>query len=370
MDKICEEFLKNPSINPFTGRSIKIGGPKYVELVELCKTQPIPKAEPKAVAKPSDRYDRKIVSKMTALARQCDAEPIEFGKYYSSLPISEIESLVAKTMRRCKFGNLNIVMIGEDHLTPNPCSPGKNTLFIDGLVNSLVQSHPEKRFDLFVEIDFPKSAQGFRDVCSYSIALIWEAFSSCFAEPNPKDRKCAPNLRVHYVDFRSMMENSKKFTDSVYSVSKKMSKSELKHFAGEIRTFVRHPKIRKQFQNFEDKKLGLSLYTEYSKRIEQLIDVIVEDEDEDEDDEGAIFRVFGEIQDIYCMGRMLRNFGSYKAENVIFYGGAVHVASMARFLQFFCRKHSEYQSQFKLLENIFVKGASCIPIDVKTIFDL
>jgi len=35
--RICEEFLRNPTRNPETGRTIELGGKKYKEFIERCK---------------------------------------------------------------------------------------------------------------------------------------------------------------------------------------------------------------------------------------------------------------------------------------------------------------------------------------------
>ena len=36
-DKLCNEWRKNPLVNPETKRAIKADGPKYNELKKLCK---------------------------------------------------------------------------------------------------------------------------------------------------------------------------------------------------------------------------------------------------------------------------------------------------------------------------------------------
>lgn len=35
-NRICQAFKENPEINPLTGKKIRIGGPTYNELVQLC----------------------------------------------------------------------------------------------------------------------------------------------------------------------------------------------------------------------------------------------------------------------------------------------------------------------------------------------
>jgi len=83
MKRICDEFLANPSINPETGRRIKLNGPVYKRLINLCGLPPLsllPEPEPELSPTPD-------ISPVTQLPLELLVELIE------QLPYRELVNL-------------------------------------------------------------------------------------------------------------------------------------------------------------------------------------------------------------------------------------------------------------------------------------
>lgn len=214
------------------------------------------------------------------------------------------------------FGEIHNSLIDGSDL-PNAAVPS-NTLYFSSFVNSLVKANKEKTYDLMVETAFlSKSGQTSagtpgktRIMKDRSISTIFNMivthFHSCI-DPKMRDQCDYPNLRVHYVDYRTEFSPTKE--DHTKNVIDALSSL----------------RMNKQLDNISDRTVVAKLKEYIQDRLTEA--------DEEQIAHSAL------LMDMYGIARCLREFNikdggkqfSGTADTIIYYAGSGHIDNMVDF---------------------------------------
>jgi len=280
-------------------------------------------------------------------------------KYCTKMPLKDIQFLSVNFFVKLNLAGSNIYIFGEDHRLPQFCPP-ENSVFIDGLVSSVADEKKTEMFDFFYESEFPKLGVPPLKRDSDITNIINYKYARCIALQN---RNCIhQNLRVHYIDFRQYDTTQELNTLINYLYSTihffNFSQTKLKTLITLIIQRFSHAKLRKQFENIANPKIKDFLIGENENIIKFLkarlsttikINQI-----------NILRKQISFLLDFYTLGRMLRNFGTYKAKNIIFYGGYMHSLNIERLLVKMGAKRNG--------KSVLFPDKSCIPFDAQKIF--
>jgi len=248
-----------------------------------------------------------------------------------SLPLGSIKYIIGPmSFFHFKYGERNIYLFGEAHIALDEITKvtdemlPSNTILFSSFINSLVTENSKETYDLMVELPIiPKYGQGptkSLDTNSQTFNMIRRQFYECL-DPLLRHKCPYQNLRVHYVDYRSI--------DPTYrSIDPSYEAQDKDEYIGYIFNLLNSTKIRKEVAAIGDRHVidQLNLFIRNSLNP----DVI-----EDSMDKKQL------VMDIYGIARALRQFeggprgGSTQfpgtAKNVIYYAGDAHISAMCVF---------------------------------------
>lgn len=262
---------------------------------------------------------------------QCVHMPIqEPGRVISefpclSLPLRSIKYIIGpQSFFHFKYGERNIYLFGEVHRALDEITNvtdemlPSNTILFSSFINSLVTENSTETYDLMVELPIiPKYGQvptkESLDTKSQTFNMIQRQFYECL-DPLLRHKCPYQNLRIHYVDYRSV--------DPSYEAQDETE------YIRYIIALLESPKIRKAVA-----AIG------YRHVIDQLNLFIRNSLDTNDIEESMDKEQL--VMDIYGIARALRQFdggprgGSIQflgtAKNVIYYAGDAHISAMCVF---------------------------------------
>lgn len=294
--------------------------------------------------------------------------PISKIDYYDeaihiSLP-ELIEGPLSVSEHRSTKYNKRIVVFGEQHVHKQGCGGKKISQFLQ----EVVSSHPNKQFDLFLEIPYLTQETEFPKEATDDIERILLAFRNCFRYT--KGNCEYPNLRAHYTDMRI----ANQLTDLSRLVERIVQDSDnTKAWEEVVRIFkgTKDPlqyiidqadiqgKLAKQLRE-ADPEVVQSLLNYYRQRISDLPKFITEVEEyisvlkRGYVNHGTsrklgkqLIIIYSIVLDLYLLGRIFRKFQDADSPtNILIYVGDAHAEAIRGFLtQLGFEKIHEVQSE-------------------------
>lgn len=293
----------------------------------------------------------------------------EIGQYCSDPPLNKIKNLIAVMFRKMKIGEKTFYLIGENHHHPDMCEPDDKSVFIDGLIRSVIKAYPSRTYDVFLEIEMLKTGikEEHKRTISISFNLLIKNFNKCL---RLTDRMCEKNLRVHYVNYRDYLKYLYETShQKIYGTSPdKLDLEYIKELINKTKRIIISQKVLKQYDNIQNRELAKKIYEWFSLRMIEKIGLIEGLYSQFEGSRKVKFQLaftlyllIGDIMDIYAAGRMFRDFGEYNSKFIIYYAGAVHAETMYELLV-----HLGATEEMKVGDKM--DQESCIPFDAEKVF--
>ena len=274
-------------------------------------------------------------------------------KFPPLLPLSDIRHVLGPDvfievlLPLGKGKERRIYFFGERHgiSFENECfkHPGSTVTF-PGLVNSLLVANPGKLFDLYVELPYRRNDRIFWADINLSQQTVINGFrqppfGSCLTF-NKKD--CPfPNLRVHYIDYRSThalrghdlalyLDIFRGLKDYEEMEEEWMPKEyTLPKFQTVLFDFVRtNPRLQKQYHTIPP-DIKANVFSSIEKRMEKYLELATEllhHKIRLEVFLGIVrFSIPALLMDLYGFGRMLRDFANAPSPSTLLvYSGFCH----------------------------------------------
>ena len=271
----------------------------------------------------------------------------------SYLPLRSIKHLAGPlSFAKYVYGNKTFYIFGENHTTPDICRQNfLDTVYFDGLLNSLVTTKPEQNFDLFIETAVRDRHRKLNvQYASKIISLVERTFGDCIKETKECPFK---NLRIHSVDYRSFLLLLYKIDRSdIYFNPSKITDERKNVITDVLKKLMSSPKMLKQFDNINDRDFATGLYEMFSNSM---------------DLPATLSYKTSLVMDAYATARMFRDFKNIKngvrageSNTILYYAGLAHARTLVKVMKNIGATEV-YQSDIK-------NNISCIDFDAEKIF--
>ena len=357
---ICDEFRKNPDVNPRTGRKITNTGKVYKDLVKECggsvKVSPPKVSPPKVSGSRSDfgkvynpfyktniqKYGGENCGPKRQSIKSSFLRPESMSyrkKYCDVLPLKEIDNILGPvSYTEYKMGNVNISLFGEVHTILEDCVDMERSIPFDGFLKSILTQTPEKFYDFYIEFPYTKDPiTEFRGSDSMvNLNLVKDSFGDCLRLNKNCDYK---NTRMHYVDYRES-GGINTYTDmyrEIFHGQRLPGPDDLSFKNFEkcgiiIKKYIKtDPRLNKQMrQSYINPQLYINFSNDYiDEQIRQNSDRVYLEP-------ASFVFLFTIVMDVYALARMFRTFnvGSNmpsKPTNIIVYVGDYHADNYSNF---------------------------------------
>lgn len=274
----------------------------------------------------------------------------EFAEFLLSMcdviPLSNVRYLYGpKSYAEFTDGTRTIGVFGESHdiPVPNPAIINKsNTISVPSLIKIVINTFPNKFYDLFLEFDYTKDQSVKRDGIPYFNYI----FEPCMRIAN---KECPfNNIRVHYTDYRFLIRNNpvyERFMDNYFdgTINWYFNLGNLYDVFGQL-----YPIVTTFLESDPKVKLSESPLKNFIKRkIEQLKNSVDQpffptdrqsEVDMIETRIQQIMELYAIVMDVYTLKRVFKTFDVSKsthppiAKNSIIYAGEAHAQNYREFL--------------------------------------